>query len=410
MPQGLKGIQTQFKGLRPPVHSLVQLFWIYSLTTSLTSVFIQIFLYQQFSSFFLNVLSIIIFNSGIFITFCVFGFIASRLRFNIKYGFFWSFIFMGVTLVVLLNSTTPFLAYVAMGLNGLGNGLFWLTIHTFELSETKDEERDFYSSLLTTGTVIFSILGPALATGLLFVSGTLFHWGDFTLLFLLTPLIYLLGFFCFGELNEYRPAPIEWRDFKYFLTERKNRATQPYLAGTALQETFTTIILPLVVLFVLGGAIQVGIYATGFAFFSAVCVLVLSQYRTMDNRLQILGLSTLPLALASALFASHISFITLMAYGCAGAVLWPVVRVSIHVTDLHTMESIGRSGKDFYATMIFRDASMWLWRMVGGGLLLGAAVVFLQQKEVLMTGLFFYAISLIIVFLGARLLLKVMED
>ncbi|MGC9602195.1 MAG: MFS transporter [Minisyncoccia bacterium] len=404
----VRGIVAQFKGLRPPVRSLVQLFWIYSLTTSLTSVFIQIFLYQQFSSFFLNVAATAIFNSGIFITFCVFGFVASRMRFNIKYGFFWSFIFMGVTLVVLLNSSMPLLAYVAMFLNGLGNGLFWLTIHTFELSETKDEERDFYSSLLTTGTVIFSVVGPALATGLLFVSGTLLHRGDFTLLFLLTPLVYLLGFFCFSNLNEYRPAPIEWKDVIYFITERKNRATQPYLAGTALQETFTTIILPLVVLFVLGGAIQVGLYATGFAFFAALFVLLFSQYRTTQNRLRILGFSTLLLSLATALFATHISLITLMAYGCVGAVLWPMVRVSIHVTDLHTMESIGRRGRDFYATMIFRDASMWLWRMTGACLLLGAAVLFLQQREVLSVGLLLYAASLVVVFLGARLLLKAM--
>jgi MFS family permease len=405
----LKGIIAQFKALRPPVRSLVQLFWIYTLTTSLTSVFIQLFLYQQFSSFFVNVAATAIFDSGIFITFCIFGFVASHLRFNIKYGFFWSFIFMGVTLIVLLNSDTTLLAYIAMGINGLGNGLFWLTIHTFELSETKDEERDFYSSLLTTGTVMFSVLGPAIATGLVYVSGTLLGWGDYTLLFLLTPLIYLLGFFCFGNLNEYRPMPIEWRDVTYFMTERKNRATQPYLAGTALQEIFTTIILPLVVLFVLGGVIQVGLYATAFALFGAVCVLIFSQYRTTKNRLLILGFSTLALAVANVLFALHISLITLMAYGVAGAILWPMVRVSIHVTDLHTMESIGRRGRDFYPTMIFRDASMWLWRMTGAGLLLGAAVLFLQQKEVLSVGLVLYAISLVIVFLGARLLLKAME-
>jgi hypothetical protein len=59
--------------------------------------------------------------------------------------------------------------------------------------------------------------------------------------------------------------------------------------------------------------------------------------------------------------------------------------------------------------MIFRDATMWLWRMVGAGLLLGAAVLFLQQREVLSVGLVLYAISLVIVFLGARLLLKAME-
>ncbi|MDE2212967.1 MAG: hypothetical protein KGJ34_00290 [Patescibacteria group bacterium] len=399
----------QFRGLRLPVRSLVFLFWIYSLTTSLTSVFIQLFLYQEFSSFALNVLATLIFDTGIAVTFCILGFFASRWQLNIKYGFFWSFILMGVTLLVLLKSDTPALAYLAMGVNGLGNGLFWLTIHTFELSETRNEERDFYSSLLTAGTVIVAILGPALATLLLWLSGQVFNIGQFTLLFIITPLFYLFGFFCFSGLNNYRPTPIEWHDFSHFLTERKNRSAQPYLLATAWQEVVSTVTIPLVVLFLLGGVIQVGLYATSFAVFSALFILALAQYRTVENRLKILGISTSFLAVSSALFASLLSAPGVILYGFAGAVSWPVVRVSIHVTDLYTMESMGRSGKDFYATMIFRDASLWVWRMLAGTLLISLTFFFTQEKNILSGGLYLYALGLLLVFLGASILMRAMK-
>src|SRR5258708_2555166 len=152
---------TRFFALRPPVRSLVLLYGVYVFTGSLTWVFTQIFLYSRFSSISLNIVSTMLLYTGIMVGFCVFGYLASLWRLNIKYGFSISFLVLAASFVSFLFAATPAIAFVAVFLNGLGHGFFWLTIHTFELAETKDHERDFYSSLLSAGDQTLSLLGPA---------------------------------------------------------------------------------------------------------------------------------------------------------------------------------------------------------------------------------------------------------
>jgi YQGE family putative transporter len=388
------------KQLPASVRSLVVLYWAYELSTSLTSVFIQIFLYQRFSDLLFNVLANMAHCTGVALGFCLPGLAISRIRGNVRSGFLYSFSLVAATMMMLPYCETRSLAFAAMVINGLGHGLFWLTIHTYELSEIKNHERDFYSSLLAAGGGIVSIAGPALATILIWMSVGL-NWGDFTLLFFITPIFYCLGVFCFRRVNDYRPNPIEWDDLVHFFEDRKNRSAYPYLVGTAFQHMCFTIIMPLVIFFLLGNAMNVGLFATVLALFSAVCVLILSSYRTVTNRFQFLGVSSIGLAVLTAGLGFHLEFSSLILYGLFGAVLWPAVRVSIHVLDLQTMESMGRSGKDFYATMIFREILLWGGRMLGGIVLVGVSMAAHPEKSLLASGLYLCAASLIIVYVGA---------
>jgi MFS family permease len=369
-------------------------------------VFTQIFLYERFASVPRNIIATLVFYAGIMVGFVVFGYVASIFRLNIKIGFPLSFMVMAAAVVLLLFSHTVEAAYFAMGLSGIGEGLFWLTIHTFELSETKDNERDFYSSMLSAGGQILSLAGPAVATLLIWLSATVFNWGTFTLLFLFTPLVYLLGLFCFSGIQDYRPARVEWADLVHFLSDKRNHIAQFYLMGTSFQNFFSATIPPLVILFILGTSFRVGIYSTLFAILSTLCILVLARHRTTENRLFILTVATVLLAIMTVLFGYFFTFVALVVYTVAEGILQPILRVSIHVIDLQTMESIGRSTSDFYATMLLRDFSLFVWRSIAGlGFLL--TIGFLHtEKESLVAGIYFLAFSLLAIYAGARLLLK----
>ncbi|MES2135307.1 MAG: MFS transporter [Patescibacteria group bacterium] len=396
----------RFKGLRPPVRSLVFLFWIFTFTGSVTGIFTQIFLYERFTSVFFNVVASMLFNTGTMVGFCVFGYLASRWRRNIKQGFAASFVVMTLGFIVLISGTSMIAACIAMTFLGIGNGLFWLTVHTFELSQTKDEERDFYSSLLSAGSQVFSFLGPALATLLIWISGMVFHIGNLTLLFIITPVFYLLGFFCFSALADYRPAPIRLADLWHFLSNRKNQIAQIYLSGGAFHDILQNIVPSLVVLFILGSALNVGIFSTLLGLFSAVCVLMVAHHRTSENRLLIFGIMTLIMVLTTVWFGAVFTFIALVVYTIIESIVAPLLRVSIHVTDLKTMESMGRENSDFYATMILRDLSLWFWRMLIGVIFLGIITLLHSEKEMLVAGLYLLAFSSALTFIGARLLLK----
>ena len=248
----------QFREMRPSVRSLVFLYWIYDFTVSMVGIFVQLFLYQRFSSLELNVIATILFYTGIMVGFCIPGVLAALWRLNIKQGFVWSFLCMGLSLVYLLQVTDTLHAYFAMFLWGLGQGVFWLTVNTFELSETIKEERDYYSSMLAAGAQVLGLAGPACATAFIWLSGSVLHLGTFTLLFTVAPAFYLLGFFCFSHIREYRPPHIRWSDIAYYFTDRKNQAAQLYTLGSGFQDTLGIIVPQLVIFLILGTALKVG--------------------------------------------------------------------------------------------------------------------------------------------------------
>ena len=392
--------------MRPSVRSLVFLYWIYAFTGSMVGVFTQIFLYQKFTSITLNVTAAMVFYTGIMLGFCIPGFFASVWRLNIKQGFLWSFVILGVSLLYLLRTETVAHAYSAMLLWGCGQGIFWLTVNTFELAETKDYERDYYSSVLNAGNQVLSLAGPATATLLIWCSGTLLHFGTYTLLFTVAPAIYLLGFFCFSSIRDYRPVPIQWADVRHYFIDRRNQVAQLYTLGTGVQQMLSVTVPPLVILLILGSPLRVGLYNTFFAVFSAICIVIIAQYRTPENRLKIYGLTTLCLVVVTVWFGFAFSFAALIIYTLVDGIISPIMNVSSHVIDLNSME-IGRADSDFYATMILRDFFLWVWRVAGGGLFLLIVSLLGAQKAVLSSGLYVLAFGLLLTFAGASLLYRV---
>lgn len=396
------------KTLRPSVRSLLYLYWINAFTTGLTGVFIQIFLYEKFTNLSLNVLATLFLFTGIMLGFTIPGYMTALLRLNSKGGFFWSFIITGISIVALLYITTVTSAMLTMLLWGFGQGIFWLTVNTFELTETKDAERDFYSSVLNSGNQILLLLGPACATMLIWLSGVVLHIGSFTLLFTFTPAVYLLGFFCFSTIRDYRPSPIEWADVSHFFIDRRNQYSQLYTGGMGFQQTLGITVPPLVTLFILGTPLRVGLYSTVFAIFSAVCILAVAHYRTQSNRLRIYGLTTLGLTIAISVLSYLFSFTGLIIYTLLEGIFTPLNNVSSHVVDLASME-IGRKNRDFYATMILRDLSLWFWRMLSGIVFLLALQFLPNERAYLSFGLYLLAAGLACTYCGAYFLVKKMN-
>jgi MFS family permease len=397
------------RAMRPAMRSLVFLYWIYSFVGSAIGVFLQVYLYELFSSVRLNIIAALISFTGIMIGFCVYGYIASLFRFNARHGFLLSFASMTVGILSMAAAHTFLQASMAMLLVGIGGGFFWLTIHTYELVETRDEERDVYSTMLSVGDQVFSLAGPAFAT-LLILGAHLLHWGDFSLLFISVPFTYLLGFFFFGSLSNYHPQPIRWHDVVHFVTEKRNRAAQFYLFGGSANNIMKQTLMPLVSLVILGTALNVGVFNTFFAVASAACLLVVGGYRHKGNRLFILAVTTLMLAALSVLLGTYLTFVMLMVFSFGVAVLQPLMRVSQHVIDLQTMDSIGCKESDFYPTMVLRDFSLWFWRMVVGGIFLVVIAAMQNDLHEVSIGMYFVAGTYIATYLGARLLLSMQPE
>lgn len=398
----------RYQALPASVRALLTLFWIYSFTGGLTGAFTQIFLYQRFSSIELNAVASIVAYTGIMLGFCVPGFIASMWRLNVKWGFVWSFLITSGAILYLLHSSSMSEAYVAMLLWGAGTGAFWLTVNTFELTETKDGERDFYASILSAGNQVVGVLGPAVATLLIYLSSFVFHLGTFTLLFTVAPFVYLLGFLCFPYIRDYRPEPMTWSDVRHFFVDRTNQYAQLYTVGVGFQQFFGTMIPSLVILFILGTALKVGIYDTLFAIFSALCVLLVARYRTAHNRLLIYGLTSFGIAAITIWFGYAFTLSALVVYTLVEGILSPLNSVSSHVLSLSSME-VGRAGSDFYATMLLRDFFLWVWRCLAGFVFLLVLHHLTTEQDFLSAGMYLLAAGFVLTYISGFFFVRTME-
>ena len=390
--------------MRTQLRSLIFLFWVYSFVSRAVSAFSQIYIYQMFDSVQLNIIAAMATFTGIMIGFSIYGAIAAQFRLNAKYGFLLSFIFTALGLILLpLASDVPE-ACGAMTVRGIGAGFFWLTIHTYELMESRDHERDIYSTFLSAGDQIITLASPAFATLLIWLSHHL-GLGDYTLLFLTTPPIFLLGLPSLGALKDYRPEPIGGHDLVHFVADRRNQAAEIYLLGGAASHILSSALIPLAAITVLGSALNVGGFNTVFAIAGALALLAVGSRRRPENRLLILGLSSIVLIALNLMLGYSLTIVTLIVYTIGTSIMQPISRVSQHVIDLKTMDGMAHDASDFYPAMILRDVALWVWRMAAAGLLLVFAGGVGTGREAISLGMYLIAGAIVVTYAGAWVLL-----
>jgi MFS family permease len=390
--------------MRTQLRSLIFLFWVYSFVSRAVSAFSQIYIYQMFNSVQLNIIAAMASFTGIMIGFSIYGAIAAQYRLNAKCGFLLSFIFTALGVILLpLASDVP-QACGAMTVRGIGAGFFWLTIHTYELMESRDHERDIYSTFLSAGDQIITLASPAFATLLIWLSHHL-GLGDYTLLFLATPPIFLLGLPSLGALKDYRPEPMAKHDLVHFVADRRNQAAEIYLLGGAASHILSNALIPLAAITVLGSALNVGGFNTIFAIAGALALLAVGSRRRPENRLLILGLSSIVLIALNLMLGYSLTIVTLVVYTIGTSIMQPISRVSQHVIDLKTMDGMAHCASDFYPAMILRDVALWVWRMAAAGLLLVFAGGVGTGREAISLGMYLIAGAIVVTYAGAWVLI-----
>jgi len=402
----LRSTINNFRALRPPVKAMVYLHWIYSFVGALTGMFVQIYLYQRFGSVTFNIIGLVFYFLGCALGFSLVGAIASWYRLDMKWGYVAAFVVLCVSFLFLYGNVSVRDALLFMFANGFGLGLYWLTLHTFELTETQNHERDHYSSMLSAGDQVIDLAAPAVATLLFYLSDDVFHLGSFALLFAVSPLIYLSGIPLFRAIRSYHPKPIDRADLRHFLHDRKNRHAQLYLFAGSANFVFSKLALPLAAIMFLGSAKNVGVFSTIFACLSVAALLVLSKYRHGESRMSFLFWTNASLALIAFFMALRFDLVMFIIFSLLGVVLRPLSRVSSHVIDLETMETLGKEGRDFFPTMIFRDVAFGFWRVLA--LLAFAGLVLVVGEGAVAVRMSFVALALscVLLWVGARLIYR----
>lgn len=392
--------------LRPPVRAMVLLHWCYDLVGAMTGVFVQIFLYQEFASVEFNVLTLIVYFTAVIIGFSGVGALAGAYRLNMKWGYLAAFVALAGSFALLFGEVSRSDAVWFTIVNGFGLGLYWLTLHTFELTETRNDERDLYSSLLTAGGQVIDLAAPVAVTALFFLSEQVFGFGAYTLLFVIAPLIYLAGIPLLSSLRTYRPEPLDWKDVRHFFFDRRNRASQLYFFGGSASFALTRVAIPLAAIILLGTETRVGVANAIFAAISAGVILFIAKIRHAGNRMRFLFVTSMMAAVVTAVPALWFTLPAYLVYSLGMVVLRPLQRTSAHVIDLETMETLGRKERDFFPTMVLRDVALGFWRIVSLAILALVMAVVGEGEGAIRACFAVLALSYVVQYMGARRMVR----
>lgn len=367
----------RFRSLRPSVRSLVWLMWFYDFGWKTVTLFFGIFLFQNFGTIESAVWYFLTTFSTACLGFCGVGFLWSRLSWNIKFLFFIAVTCLSTGFIFLFGENSLANALYFSAVYGFGIGTFWVAMHSFELAEIHDNERDFYSSMVRAGSGVLGILSPALATVSFFLSREVFHIGTYTLLFIFIPISFALGFPFLRKVSDYRPRPMLFKDVKHFFGKAKHWLGISYIAFGSAGHTFRSILIPLVAVYLLGNETNVGVFETVMRVVSVIFVIWLSHHRHSGNRVRLFGWCVIVLAAIRFLLGLSFTIWAFVIFSLAFIFIEPHMMVSSHTLDLAMVENMKRKSAEFFPALILRDFVIWLVRSIASALIL--FVVFLVQ-------------------------------
>jgi MFS family permease len=355
----------KFQELSREQQSMVFVFWIYKFVAIISGLFLAVFVYLQTQSISSFALYLATSHTALMIGFVGFGWLMGRLRISIRYNYVRAFglFFLASLILVFLPHTFGWLLAYAI-VQGIGNGVMWLTIHTMELVHTKDVGRDFYSSMVELGSQVMVVASPFIATASFIISETVLHTETYFLLFLLLPLASLAALPLLFRIPDYVPERVTLEKIRRLLAKRNVPALRYYVAGS-FHYALQGVVVPVIAIVSLGTVINLGLTETVLGIVSVVAVLVLSHVRHPENRLRLM-LQTIMLFLAAyaILFFFDASPIVYVVYALIVVVLKPILRVSEHVIDLYSVDMLKADGMSFYPGLLLRDFVLWIGRIV----------------------------------------------
>ena len=380
---------TKYKALPVVVKSMIALFWIYELVAQMTTIFVNAYVYLNTQ----NIEILIQYNFwnvfGIGLGFVLWGYIVSIFQISFRLNYAKSFVIFILSFFILIFLPNNALAYFWFAVvNGLAVGMFWVGVHTYELMHTEDKIRDFYSSMISAGSVILKMLSPMLAIASFYISEYVFGFEMYTIFFIIIPFLYLSAIPFIFSLPNYTPEKISSLSIKRLFTDNKISNVRKYLFFSSIDFAILAVIVPIVAIQSLSTPYNIGYVEFLSGIIAFLAIIALSHKRNTTNRVDILNIAILGIAVMGGILLLYPFHWMFYVIGSIGLILLiPVYRVSIHVLDLVSMEKMKKVNNSIYEGVLYRDFILLIGRFFSLFLLYIATLLTNNEYIVIVFGM-----------------------
>lgn len=360
----IKDFHSKFKQLPDSTKSMVYIMWLYFFWQVVANVFIWIYIYNIWQSFFDIALYNILLFTWAFIAFVWLWILAWLKKWNIKnfyYWAYWAYIFSFLILLFFWDSVWG--VHLFWIIYWAGIGLYYNAVHTQELKNISVWLRNHYSSSVTIWKNLIESLFPLLLAGIFYV-WTQYSLDIYPILFTLLIFIYLLGLFKIKSIEDYYPERISKTDVVNFCNLSKYKYWHLYFLNNWITHILYSVCLSIIAIYFLKNEVNIWLMQWALAIIWTILIIYLSVKRDENNLFYYFSLFSFLILLNCIIFSFNFSFYWYITFLFIFLILWPLYRISEHIYDLATMDNVKTSKSDFYPAMVFREIILWIWRLI----------------------------------------------
>lgn len=397
-----------FHKLPQNAKNLVALFWVYSFVNQVANIFFGVLVYEQTQSLQKLIFFTMTYMVAIAVAFIGGGALASIKRHNLKFYFMAGYLFQFAGYAQLFFAPESYSAYLIYALiSGAGAGLFWLCMHSYELEATTNKNRDFYSSMLSTGSQSFSIMAPLIGT-LLFILAQQLSMPTPKLLLAILPIVFLISIPFLKKLPEQIPEKLDWLHIKKLATDPALKAERRYSFLFGIDWPMWTMVVPVIALVSLKNVINLGILETIMAILGLITVVTISHWRKPSNRVKVLAITySIWLSAMALMIFFEVSPIFYILHSLVVALIQPSARVSEHTIDLQSMEHMRKKeNANIFEGILFRETILFFGRMAAFGLILPLTYFLYDELTVKINIIIYILVMLGILYFAKQVMAK----
>ncbi|QQE80347.1 MFS transporter [Alicyclobacillus sp. SO9] len=344
---------------------------IFSLSVALSNTFVNIYLWKVDKSY----IPIGWYNLAVYalvpFAFVVASYIANRyyavatLRIGVLlHAGFYLFALFGGTRA----ASVPFLLGMVMG---AAQGFYWYSFNFLSLRVTKSETRDRFYGLNGAMVAIANMAAPILSGAIISGEDKFGPLNGYHVIFGVSLILFLVATVVSIKL---KPQPISGRlSISQGLRLMKKRPWRHILTGCyiyGLREGVFLFLIGLLMYIATGSELRLGEFLFLQNFLSFLSFYLVGKIVRPGNRVRVLGVGALGMALAALIFLRPVSAAMIIAYGVSIAVALPVFIVPLQGLVFDTISRLDETGDQNDEQLIAREVAENGGRVTGIGVFL----------------------------------------
>lgn len=385
--------------------AIVKIMFYYNFSSIVLNTFFGIIIYQINNSLIdLLVYSLIMICISDF-SFLFFGGLISFFNWSMKRNYYFSIILNTLSYVWLIFFHETVENFYIFGiLHGMSIGTYWLSLHTYELTHTKDKDRDFYASLLSLGTQAIKLITPFISTIIFYISLKLFN-NEYLLLLYVIPLIYIFSLSPLKDIEEFKAQRICLKELKEKIFSYENKIITAYTFFDSFKFGNLIVLNSYIAIVSLESLMNVGIATTIFSIITLILTGIIANYRNKSNRIKMMLTGVIGVIFAYLPLYFTINIYTYIWLTLMLIIFNPLYEITSRVVNLYSMEKLNINSS-FYTGMLYRTLILWLGRVTSLSFYIILYLIFNNDKLIIVLMITMFLLSYLLEYILAQKILK----